>query len=83
MQVNFIELFGNASKSSMKIYFESHELTMTVLNFLQLKQIAIASSCRGRSSCKKCMLSNGALACEYTLKEYIKTFGNKVPIDYI
>lgn len=76
-------LKGIASNKEQNLKFQEYDMSKTVLEFLLEKEIPIASSCSGKGVCKRCKVNGEYLACNYTVKRFIKEIGNTIEIDYI
>lgn len=68
----------------------SAEWDLTLLSYLRLQQIPIASSCNGEGVCKKCTVNevegNSLLSCQVTLRElfsHTSTDSLIISIDYL
>lgn len=83
MSLNTLSVFGVASSKTTSLSFTSDQGSMNLLSFLQLHEIPIASSCKGRAVCQKCKINGDKLACEFTLNEFIEKFGSTISIDYL
>lgn len=83
MSLKVIFVYGAASGKTTTLNYNEEQATMNLLHFLQNKEIPIASSCKGRAACKRCKVNDEALACEYTVANYIEQFGNKITLDYL
>lgn len=67
-----IELKGLASGTSRFLEYEESDLETDLLTWLRSKEVTVASSCDGEGICKKCVIQNGWLTCELTLREFLK-----------
>lgn len=45
---------------------------ISLLDFLLIKDIPIASSCQGQGACSKCIVNNNLLSCQISLKNFLK-----------
>lgn len=67
-----IEVKGLASGKSRFFTPEESELETDLLSWLRSRGVTIASSCDGEGVCKKCVIQNGWLTCELTLKDFLE-----------
>ncbi len=74
-----IVLKGVASNKKWQFDACESEMKMNLLEFLESKQIPIASSCRGEGVCKKCIFNGCHLACQVSVEEIT----GDVDIDYL
>lgn len=70
---------GRASKKSWCFPVNKKEYALTLLEFLESKNMPIASSCSGQGVCRRCIFNNDRLACE----EKLKDISFDVEIDYL
>jgi uncharacterized 2Fe-2S/4Fe-4S cluster protein (DUF4445 family) len=47
-------------------------LNQTLLDYLVSLGHPVASSCSGEGVCKKCVIQNDMLSCQYTIEEFMK-----------
>lgn len=79
-----ITIKGLASGRETKLSFHSSEKDENLLKWLRKKGITIASSCDGDGVCKKCVIQNGWLSCEFTLETFLeKVPGGIVEVGYL
>lgn len=67
-----IEVYGQASGTSRFLEFTDEDLNTDLLTLLRSKGVTIASSCDGEGVCKKCVIQEGWLTCELTLKDFLE-----------
>jgi hypothetical protein len=88
VDINFlIEVHGIASGKVIKFdCFSNTELDMSLMIFLQSKNIPIASTCLGEGVCKKCVVNDDMLSCQIKVRELIngyESLGKRIiKIDY-
>jgi Na+-transporting NADH:ubiquinone oxidoreductase subunit NqrF len=78
-----ISLIGLASGDSKLLKFEEIHLQSSVLAFLQLNNIPIASSCGGKRACETCTINGSLLSCAITLEDFISKHGKVIEVDYL
>ena len=78
-----ISLIGFASGESKLLEYEMENLEMSMLAFLQLNNIPIASSCGGKRACETCTINGSILSCATTLEEFISKHGKVIEVDYL
>ncbi len=70
MSVKQIVIKGRASQ---RIYFQGEllpeEKKLTILEFIKLKEIPIASSCGGEGVCKKCVINGNIVSCMHLMTQ--------------
>jgi ferredoxin len=45
---------------------------LSLMDFLMLNKITIASSCGGAGTCKKCVVNSAQLSCQISLKDFMQ-----------
>lgn len=83
MSLRTLSIFGVASSKTSNLTYTAEQDSMNLLSFLQENEVPIASSCKGRAACHRCKINGDNLACEFTVSEFVKKFGNKISIDYL
>lgn len=83
MQVRTITLLGAASRKTTYLKYTDEQVLMDLLSFLRANEIPIASSCKGRSTCKKCKFNGDVLACETNIEDLVNSFEGNMIIDYL
>jgi ferredoxin len=79
-----IEVVGLASGTSRFFEFNAQDLNLYLLDWLRSKGVTIASSCDGEGVCKKCVIQNGWVTCELTLKEFLeRQTDGKIFVSYL
>mgnify|MGYP001569483212 CR=1 FL=1 len=78
-----ISLVGVASGESKVLKYQIQNLEMSMLAFLQLNNIPIASSCGGKRVCETCTINGNILSCAITLEEFISNHGKVIEVDYL
>ena len=79
-----MEIVGGASGTSRFLEYGDCDLETDLLTWLRGKGVTIASSCDGEGVCKKCVIQNGWLTCEMTLKEFLsRQPDRKIFISYL
>jgi ferredoxin len=64
-----ITLIGGASSKRWQFEVSEEDLSMTLLEFLQSREVPIASSCGGLGVCEKCLYNESELACQIKMEE--------------
>lgn len=75
-----IIVFGRASHKTKTFEVNADELELSLLSFLQLKELPIASSCSGKMQCRKCVDSFNNLSCEMRVKDCLN---KTIEFDYL
>jgi ferredoxin len=78
--MSVIYLIGKASNTTTELTVSSSDLNKSLLNYLQKKDIPIASSCRGVGSCCLCCFNGTKLTCQEQVSEYLD---KSIEIDYL
>lgn len=71
-----------ASKNKLEIPVRDSELSMSLLDFLRLNQLPVASSCSGEGVCKKCIVNKNILSCMTTVERAMIELGD-IEIEYL
>jgi hypothetical protein len=75
---------GLASGRETMLSFDPSEKEENLLKWLRKKGITIASSCDGDGVCRKCVIQNGWLSCEFTLESFlVKVPSGIVEVSYL
>lgn len=83
MSIKNFSINGLASGNTKLVNIAQTDLETNMLTFLQENDFPIASSCIGRGACHRCAVNRDTLLCQYTVKEFIETFGNRIEISYL
>lgn len=83
MQEKFFLIIGQASHSEKVILVQTEDLSKNMLHFLLEKRLPIASSCRGRGACHRCIVNDKSLLCQYSVKDFLQDCGSRVSISYL
>lgn len=79
-----ITVVGLASGRRKEIPFRESEKEENLLFWLRKKGVTIASSCDAEGVCKKCVIQDEKLSCEYTLETFLKSYPQgEVEISYL
>ncbi|MBH49079.1 MAG: hypothetical protein CME71_13000 [Halobacteriovorax sp.] len=87
IELRTIKVFGGASKKLVS-ELEVDELSMdlTLMEFLRLKKVPVASSCYGEGVCRKCIVKveeTEVLSCMMTIKHFLNNHEPVVLISYL
>jgi ferredoxin len=73
--------------SSNKVFktleFTEADKDTNLLSFLSLNNIPIASSCRGKMICQKCIINGTLMSCSVTISEFVEKNGLLIEVDYL
>ena len=64
-----ITIKGKASGKKYLFSPQESEMNLTLLEFLQNKELPIASSCSGKMQCRKCVDIKERLTCQLKVKD--------------
>lgn len=76
---------GLASGKTVKeLSVTKFSTNLSLMDFLLENNITIASSCGGVGTCKKCVVNQGLLSCQISLKDFIgNKESNEVEVSYL
>lgn len=77
-----IKILGKASQTTSLLEIEPEHFQLSLMDYLNLKGFAIASSCSGVGVCKKCIVNEDLVSCQITLQEVIEQKLKVISIDY-
>ena len=86
MRAIVLYIDGLASRSRQEISFQEKEKTISLMDFLRLKSVSIASSCYGEGVCKKCVLkinNEEKLSCQIPMSFFTEESPYIIEIDYL
>lgn len=82
-----IEVLGGASQSLYKmVEVYQDDLDLTLMEFLRLKGVPVASSCFGEGVCRKCVVRSGEselLSCLISVNSFLAEHNPIITISYI
>ena len=81
--VQIIKIKGLASQTISELKVTKNDLNLSLLDFLRLKSIPIASSCDGEGVCRKCLVSDEILSCQFKVKEVIESKKIEITVNYL
>jgi uncharacterized 2Fe-2S/4Fe-4S cluster protein (DUF4445 family) len=74
-----ITLIGRASSKRWQYEVCEEDLSKTLLEFLQSRDVPIASSCGGLGVCEKCLYNDSELSCQIKMED----INFDIEIDYL
>ena len=83
MSINDLVIEGTASSTVKFISLEPSDLGLNLLKCLHEKGLPIASSCRGRGACQRCLINDDVLACSMLVSEFLIKYGNRIKVSYL
>lgn len=85
-----LEIHGKASNKKIKeIDLVNSQSEISLMDFLRMNEIPIASSCYGEGICKKCVFNRELLSCQIKISDIIhlcteqKCSSYDIEIDYL
>ena len=81
--MQLIVLNGLASGKKWQLKVSTHDLDRTLLDFLRIHNIPVASSCDGDKVCQLCKVNENLLACNLLVKEIINQYNSTIEITYL
>lgn len=79
-----IQLHGLASKTSRDLEVRSEDMDQNLLKWLRKKGVMIASSCDGEGVCRKCIIQNDLMTCQFSVRSFLQQVpSGKIEVSYL